>query len=211
MGTRETQARIIKRAVDLFNDHGLKAVSVNRIADALGMSRGNLHYHFPTKDALIEAIFDRLAADLAEGGAQDAQATTRAHMRVMFDRYMTTIWDYRFLYRELTSLLRRNPRLRRRYADMRARRLADLTRYFESLIRAGELPAPQPPATVEKLVTVSWLICDNWLTFVETGGWEMDPARRQAGFELLECLFAAPLGADPDEVSARPFATSPRG
>ncbi len=60
MTTRETQDKIITTALRLFNESGSLIVSTNRIADSCGISRGNLHYHFRTKEEIIQAIFQHL-------------------------------------------------------------------------------------------------------------------------------------------------------
>lgn len=53
-----TKEEIILNAVDLFNKYGITAVSTRDIADACGISLGNLTYHFPKKKDLILAAVD---------------------------------------------------------------------------------------------------------------------------------------------------------
>ena len=54
--------RIIDAALMLFNDQGTGAVSTNHIADAAGISPGNLYYHFRNKEEIIRVLFERLFA-----------------------------------------------------------------------------------------------------------------------------------------------------
>lgn len=54
---------IISTAIDLLVEGGHGALSVDRVALALGISKGNLTYHFPTKDLLVRAMFDKLIDD----------------------------------------------------------------------------------------------------------------------------------------------------
>ena len=54
-----THNRILATALRLFNQSGTAAVSTNHIADALGISPGNLYYHFRNKEAIIRALFEQ--------------------------------------------------------------------------------------------------------------------------------------------------------
>ncbi|MDA5194548.1 TetR/AcrR family transcriptional regulator [Govanella unica] len=190
MATAEAQTRIIETAVSLFNAEGVKAVSVNRIAAACGISRGHLHYHFRTKEDLIATIFERLAQEAAEDAGKDLHQPTLAHMRVMFERYTQLVWRYRFFFRELTALTNRDPLLCQRYFENRIRRLAELETFFRTLVASGLLRAPVPPATIPALVHLSWIVCDNWLAFSEAGGDPLDATRLGEGYDLIMALFA---------------------
>ena len=52
---RRTAERILEVTLDLFNRFGEPNVSTTLIAGALGISPGNLYYHFPAKDELVNA------------------------------------------------------------------------------------------------------------------------------------------------------------
>ena len=56
---RRTAERILEVTLDLFNRFGEPNVSTTLISAELGISPGNLYYHYPAKDELINALFDR--------------------------------------------------------------------------------------------------------------------------------------------------------
>ena len=112
MTTRETQNKIICTALKLFNGAGSMTISNNRIADECGISRGNLHYHFRTKEEIIQAIFQRIDDEMRESWYEDHLHPTIEHMHYMFDRQMKLTWKYRFFYREQAALLRNDARLK---------------------------------------------------------------------------------------------------
>jgi AcrR family transcriptional regulator len=55
----ETRERVVDVAERLFAERGLDAVSVRDIIAAAGVNLGAINYHFGTKDALIEAVYER--------------------------------------------------------------------------------------------------------------------------------------------------------
>lgn len=99
----ETKQLIIEAAAGLIGRHGT-AVPVTEIAEAAGVSKGGLLYHFPTKEALLSG----LAADLMNQfrGSVERETTlepentpgrlTRAYIRVSFAHAadLTGLRDY---------------------------------------------------------------------------------------------------------------------
>ena len=63
---RRTAERILEVALDLFNRFGEPNVSTTLISAELNISPGNLYYHYPAKDELINALFDRYERSLNE-------------------------------------------------------------------------------------------------------------------------------------------------
>lgn len=53
---KNVKLEIIQEAKKLFNEHSHNEVSTQDIADAIGISKGNLNYHFKRKEDIIEAV-----------------------------------------------------------------------------------------------------------------------------------------------------------
>jgi len=54
----ETRNRIIVKAAPLFNRKGFAGCSMQDIVEAVGLEKGSLYGHFPTKEALAVAAFE---------------------------------------------------------------------------------------------------------------------------------------------------------
>jgi AcrR family transcriptional regulator len=59
-----TRARLLTAALELFASRGYSATPVDAIADAAGVSAGLLYYHFDSKPALLNAIFEQSLTDV---------------------------------------------------------------------------------------------------------------------------------------------------
>lgn len=65
--TQATRAKLVATAEDLFAERGVASVSLNEITrKAEQKNRNAVHYHFGNKEALIQAIFDKHQAPIAE-------------------------------------------------------------------------------------------------------------------------------------------------
>jgi AcrR family transcriptional regulator len=59
-----SRERIVAAALRLVDDQGLDALSTRRLAAELGVSGPSLYNHFPTKDALLDAVVDAVVGEV---------------------------------------------------------------------------------------------------------------------------------------------------
>jgi AcrR family transcriptional regulator len=52
----ETRQRILDTALRLFAEQGYAGTSIRDIADALDLTKAAVHYHFPSKEGIVEAL-----------------------------------------------------------------------------------------------------------------------------------------------------------
>ena len=85
------EADIIAEAVRVFAESGYEGASVASIAESVGLSKQNLMYYFPTKQALYQRVLDDVLdnwlermANLAEPDGEPAEVL-RAYIRAKLD------------------------------------------------------------------------------------------------------------------------------
>ncbi|WP_327686142.1 TetR/AcrR family transcriptional regulator [Streptomyces sp. NBC_00467] len=61
---RLDQARTVETALDLLDEAGLDALTMRRLADAMGVQAGALYRYFATKQELLTAMADRILSDV---------------------------------------------------------------------------------------------------------------------------------------------------
>ena len=69
-----TQAQILEKAEELLVTEGFHAMSMRKVADACGISTGNLTYHFASKNELIGAIISSVFEEY--GASRDPYTPT---------------------------------------------------------------------------------------------------------------------------------------
>ncbi|HEY9495882.1 MAG TPA: TetR family transcriptional regulator [Intrasporangium sp.] len=63
-----SRERIRDVALELIDEHGLSALSMRRLADALGVQAASLYTHYATKDDVLDAVANKLIADVDTSG-----------------------------------------------------------------------------------------------------------------------------------------------
>ena len=178
--------RILATALRLFNERGTAAVSTNHIAEDLGISPGNLYYHFRHKEAIIRALFEQQFArsDALYTLSGERPPTLNDLQELVLSTFVMS-WDYRFIYRELIALLRRDEELRARWIEVRQRGFAGFSELVTQFVAAGVLRAPESPAAVQRLAELCWLVSEFWLASVEVSGQEVSVAQMEHGVALM--------------------------
>lgn len=124
----KTNERILEQALALFNAHGMGRTSLNRIASELGISSGNLHYHFKTRGHLIARLINRFDCEISplvgrNIGQIDGIDDFWLHLHLLFEVCLR----YRFILRDIDQILSECgdalPRLARIRAGIEARML----------------------------------------------------------------------------------------
>jgi AcrR family transcriptional regulator len=158
---RRTAERILEVTLDLFNRFGEPNASTTLIAAELGISAGNLHYHYRAKEELVNALFDRYEAALSEllQAAGDVRDVEDAwfFLHTLFER----LWEYRFLYRDLNDLLSRNRRLEMLFQRVLQDKARAVRALLDGMGRTGAVRIDAreagPTATSMVVVLTYWL------------------------------------------------------
>lgn len=56
--SERSRRQVLDAALELFSHQGYRATSVREIAEAAGVSTGNVYHHFPDKEALFNTLLD---------------------------------------------------------------------------------------------------------------------------------------------------------
>jgi len=173
------RARLCEAAERLFAEHGIEAVTMRELAQALGVSPMTPYRYFKDKDAILAAVraaaFTRFAARLEAASGETAQPLHRSRnagqayvdfalsepqaYRLMFDLSQPTEGDY--------------PELQA--AIVRARRT--MTVHIEAMIAAGQLEGD-----AELIGHLFWSVLHGMLMLQLTGKLAptIDPAKLRA-------------------------------
>lgn len=160
---RRTFDRIASVTLDLFNRFGEPHVSTTMISAELGISPGNLYYHFPSKDKLVNHLYDQFEVSMlslleAGGDVQDIEDAW-FFLHSLFEK----VWDHRFLYRDLNHLLSGNRHLETHFHAVLERKAQALRHMLQSLAAAEVMQISHDAA--QTLSTSMAVMVTYWLSY----------------------------------------------
>lgn len=158
-----TRDRILDAGRQLFNHDGLAGVTTHRIATELGVSQGNLHYHFRTREAIVTALFRRFESRLSACIESHADADALDDWWLTLHLTYEVIDEYQFVYRDVAYLLTEYPALESDLQALTARQLVATRNQMQRLRSAAVLRMNEEDAEMLALQLVFSMTC--WTTF----------------------------------------------
>jgi len=105
-----TKEKILSSSINLFNQHGLVNVRLQQIADDVGISVGNLAYHFYSKEAIIDRLVVQLSDILKPIFDEKKEFPGLMDFDTQLARYYHLLLQYSFFFTDLIELQRNYPK-----------------------------------------------------------------------------------------------------
>jgi AcrR family transcriptional regulator len=183
--------RIIEAALELFNEHGSRSMTTNHIAAHLSISPGNLYYHFRNKEEIIRAIFERISDVIRTTIVipRDRDITA-AELGSYHLAGIETLWNFRFLFRDLSELLARDPMLAAGYRELQQWLTAEFIGLLERLIAQGDMHRPDRRGALSRVAVNIFILWTSWVNFLTTSKPEAEFHQGDMLEGALQCFLA---------------------
>ena len=108
-----TKQKILDQALHQFNTDGVEKITTRHIAKELGISQGNLHYHFPNKEEIITQLFTDFLTETkaVESFPKSNLQNPEEVIGSMIDNFEVML-KYQFLFRDNEVVWRRVPTIK---------------------------------------------------------------------------------------------------
>ncbi|MGK0404638.1 MAG: AcrR family transcriptional regulator [Oleispira sp.] len=162
----KTRDRILAAALELFNQQGERKVTTNHISAHLGMSPGNLYYHFKNKQEIIYELFlsyeKRVDANLELPSGRELTVEDKLNY---LQKVFQGLWEYRFIHRDMEHLLLVEERLHSRYRDFFRRCKKNTEGIYQGLRNANIIVLDD--RDLEGLALNTWIVVTSWFSFLQ--------------------------------------------
>ncbi len=156
-----TKLRIIKAATKYFNKNGFGAVTLHELASVLGMTRGNLAYHFKNKNELLEAISDAMWAKINVERSKSRQFPSFENLHNEIQLYYRFQKEYAFIF--LDPHVLRHSKIKEAFRDMTKQTIADNKATLAFSISTGNMKPEAFKGLYHNIALTTWMLTFFWL------------------------------------------------
>ncbi len=161
---RRTRERILETALAMFNETGEPSVATTAIAFEMGISPGNLYYHYHSKEAIVADLFAEYRREIETTLAAPEQRLPNAEDCWLFLHLVfEAIWKYRFIYRDINDLVARYRVIEVQFRRILAHKIRVIEQILSGLVKGGQMRAE--PAEITTLAENIALIASYWMSF----------------------------------------------
>ncbi len=114
---QKTKKKIIEQAIVLLNEQGFANLRLQQLAQKMSISAGNLTYHFPKKEDLVEALYEQFGVELSAITKEFRTPSDLLSIRLQLQAFYDFQQRYRFFYLDLLELNRSYPKLAIRHQE----------------------------------------------------------------------------------------------
>lgn len=170
----KTRDKIVQASIELFNEKGERNVTTNHIAAHLGISPGNLYYHFRNKEDIILSIYEECSRHLLEDTFIQVSPDIKPLDSIILymDEAFKIMRKYSFLYSNLAVLLAKSPQLHEKYVVVQqvlAGRVSDML----LSLRSDNMISFQDD-DLSDIVSILRLVNTFWVSFYQTQNYKSE-------------------------------------
>ena len=154
--------KIKTEAIFLFNALGFSVVSMKQIADKLGISAGNLRYHYINKEALLMVIYTEMYNETLDYILPENTYITLFHFEEMMQKFDNLQQRYSFFFKDIVHIVKEYPSISKRYEASNLVRFKDARKLIDYYVESGRMVAENQTIDYDQVIYTIWMISTFW-------------------------------------------------
>jgi len=149
----------------LFNEHGISQVSLRDISSEMGISLGNLTYHFKKREEIVDALYLNMVGKLND--VINEHLGTKTQFQLLFEIPRVTLsnfYEYRFLMLDFVLITRNHASIGNHYRKLIEEREQQFEMFIKDLVEAKLLRKQLFENEYRYLFKNLRIVSDFWLS-----------------------------------------------
>jgi AcrR family transcriptional regulator len=159
-----TKQKIIASSIKLFNQNGLTNVRLQQIADDVGISVGNLAYHYYSKEAIVNEIDRQLSELILPVINAKRSFPYLMDLDTQLAHYYHLLMNYPFYFLDLLEIKRKYPKLYKKRKQYISQIILQIETWFQINTQNGILLPETRPRHYKIIAHTIWMIITFYMT-----------------------------------------------
>ncbi len=161
----KTREKILNHALRLFNEKGISNVSSKHISEEMGISYGNLCYHFPKKDDIILELYLNMQREIDDQIAHVEQGISQMQLLLAgLKKLFEITYKYKFIYLGITKVIRHFDKIKRHAQEQNERRQKIFNDLGKLLVEAGYMIPFESKEEKDMAIHTLLIIINSWIS-----------------------------------------------
>lgn len=160
----ETKLKIIKAAERLFFDNGVANVRLQQVANEVGISVGNLAYHFRNKEAIVSAVFQALFEELSDILSAYLVYPNLADFDKQFGDLYAFMAENPFYINNIWEIERTYPGLKKQWTELNLKTNIQLEKRIAYNVKRGVFRPADYPEEYSLLANALFVNINFWIS-----------------------------------------------
>ena len=151
----KTKDKIISTSIEVFNERGYASVNLRELSEIIGISRGNLTYHFKDKDDLLTTIVNEMWDSITGEMSKTLQVPSFESMHNQTQLYYKYQKRYAFIFLDIH--VQTHPAVHERFRAMIEQTIESYSKMIALGIQIGTVKQEVVPGSYRSLVHAVWM------------------------------------------------------
>lgn len=158
-----TKQKIIDAAINLYNKKGVSAVTIRDIAGAVGISTGNLAYHFKNQDFIIAEAFRQMETERDQilTGVQEIPSFENVNLQIL--PLIRIAQKYQFFHLDSVHIFRTYPSIAELQRTYFENSIAYVKAVIDLSVAVGTFQPEPREGEYQRLSRTVWMLINFWL------------------------------------------------
>ena len=162
MAELNTKQKILQASIRLFNDNGMANVRLQHIAKEIGISVGNLAYHYKNKEYIVEAINEELFQEASEILSSYRIFPNLIDFDNQLTKYFEFIQKYPFYFLDLLEIERNYPRIQSKRQVLISKMISQIRKRFDFNCQRGLIREEPSLGRYDNIANAIWILITFW-------------------------------------------------
>jgi AcrR family transcriptional regulator len=160
---KNTRGKIVDAAVALFNENGIAPVTLRDIAEKVGISIGNLAYHFKNKDFIIAEIYETMETERQARLSEVQQIPSFENANKQALAILKISLDYKFFFLDTPAILRAYPKIAELHRKQVKTQIDYLKAILDYSVGSGNMKPESYTGCYQRLAETIWSVIHFWI------------------------------------------------